>query len=71
MEAKTITVRPALGVLVRDPNTGQPIPREGMPVRLSDHRRATFYRRRIKDGDLVVVAPDSSTRRTPQPESEE
>ncbi|NDY41252.1 DUF2635 domain-containing protein [Dissulfurirhabdus thermomarina] len=45
-----IHVRPAPGRLVRDPVTHAPLPEEGALVEDS-----TYWRRRIRVGDVVVV----------------
>ena len=47
--------KPAPGRLVRDPDTGQPLPEGGAPVKLNSHRRRAFYARRKKDGDVIEV----------------
>ena len=47
--------KPTPGRLVRDPITGQPLPADGAPVNLSDHRRKQYYLRRLKDGDVVEL----------------
>ena len=50
-----IFVRPALGRRVLDPDTGLAIPPQGAQVPYT-----TFYARRLKDKDLLLVkgAPD-------------
>ncbi len=45
---KTRTVRAVPGRLVKDPETGLPVTNEAVTVPDS-----TFWRRRIKDGDVV------------------
>ncbi len=41
--------------LVRDPNDGTPLPAEGRDLPLT-----TFWRRRLRDGDVEIV-PDNDT----------
>lgn len=47
-------VRPAQpGAMIRDPHTRRPLPEEGGTV--SD---SNFWRRRLRDGDVVMVEGD-------------
>lgn len=46
-------LKPAPGRLVRDPITGQPLPETGALVNLRDPRRKAYFRRRLKDGDVI------------------
>ena len=46
----TIIVKPVAGVCVRDPETRQLVPADGLRV-----ERNTFWSRRIKEGAVVVV----------------
>jgi hypothetical protein len=48
-------VKPAPGLLVRDPTTKFPLPPEGREVVLS-----SYWQRRLKDGDVVPVPPPAS-----------
>lgn len=52
---ETLTVRPAEGRRVRLPGQADPIPPEGQAV-VAD----LFIRRRIADGDLVVLTDDAA-----------
>ena len=48
-----ITVKPMGDLIVMDPATKQPLPREGTAV-----MKDNYWRRRISDGDVeVVVSP--------------
>lgn len=47
----TVFVRPAQGVRIADPQTGQYLPEEGLLV-----PRSGFWLRRLKDGDVVESA---------------
>ncbi len=51
-----IFVRPRTGLTLRDPKTGRVLPPEGASV-VEDN----FWRRRICDGDVTVVAPTPGT----------
>ena len=44
----TMTVRPAVGLNIRDPETGNYLPESGQIV-----PRSSFWLRRLKDGDVV------------------
>ena len=52
MHQSNFYIRPAVGLTLRDPATGEPLPPEGglMP-------RSAFWLRREKDGDVVQAAP--------------
>lgn len=54
-----IKVKPAPDLQVRDPFTKQPLPADGAEVPAS-----TYWLRRIKDGDVLVVSSDTK----PQPQ---
>lgn len=43
-------IKPAAGLLVRDPQTKQPLPADGAAVELS-----SFWRRRLAAGDVVEI----------------
>lgn len=45
---ETITVKPAPGLVVRDPATRQALPAEGAEV-----PRNTYWMRRLRDGDVI------------------
>jgi len=55
-------VRPRPGFVVRDPETKQPVPAEGREVPAS-----TYWMRRVKDGDLELVADDDDQHRAGDP----
>lgn len=44
-------IRPADGMIVRHPETKQPIPADGIDV----DETSLFWNRRIRQGDVVVV----------------
>ena len=46
-------VKPKQGLLVRDPDTKQPLPPEGAEVQDTQH-----WRRRLADGDVVRVGAE-------------
>lgn len=48
MRAKLKPAKP--GLIVRDPKTRRPLPEEGREVNLD-----SFWRRRLRDGDVVEV----------------
>lgn len=48
----TVFVRPAHGVRIADPQTGQYLPEKGLLV-----PRSGFWLRRLKDGDVTVAEP--------------
>lgn len=62
----TVFVRPAPGVRIADPQTGQYLPEEGLLV-----PRSGFWLRRLKDGDVISSAPadgtDASAAKPPTP----
>lgn len=43
-------IRPAEGRTIRDPASGNPIPRDGVSV-----QENSFWSRRIKDGDVLLI----------------
>lgn len=47
---RTMQVKPASGLVVRDPGTLEPLPAEGGAVELT-----TYWQRRLRDGDVVEV----------------
>jgi len=47
----TVSVRPASGLKIRDPETGHYLPETGQIV-----PRTPFWLRRLKDGDVVECA---------------
>lgn len=49
-----IRIAPARGRMLRNPDTGERIPAEGALV-----RRSPYWRRRLQDGDAVLMPPDS------------
>lgn len=60
----TMYLKPAAGCLLRDPQTGEPVPQEGGFVPLGLNR--FYWLRRIKDGDAVQCpAPAAGKRRAP------
>lgn len=49
---KTMYVKPAEGLIVRDPVTGNPLPADG------DHvPRISYWLRRQADGDVITAKP--------------
>jgi hypothetical protein len=48
-----VFVKPKDGLIVRDPKTKVPIPVDGMNIALSG-KDGTYWRRRIKEGSLIV-----------------
>lgn len=60
-------VKPAPGKRVRDPQSRQHIPAEGMEVSATD----TYWVRRLQDGDVVVVKPAAKAAPTPAPKAKE
>jgi hypothetical protein len=46
-----IRIAPAQGRMLRNPDTGERIPAEGALV-----RRSPYWRRRLQDGDAVVLS---------------
>lgn len=50
-----IKIKPRKGLLIRDPKTRNPIPKEGAFVVLD-----TFWRRRLADGDVEKVETKKS-----------
>lgn len=54
MTARTLTLKPSPGLIVRDPKTGEPLPETGRDV--PDNG---YWQRRLRDGDVqLVTAPD-------------
>ncbi len=54
MSAATIRIKPAPGLIVRDPVTYRPLAVEGE----DKPRFSTYWRRRLRDGDVVLVASE-------------
>lgn len=53
MTARTLTVKPAPGLIIRDPRNGQPLPEAGGEVPDNGH-----WQRRLRDGDVLpITAP--------------
>lgn len=52
-------VKPAAGLVVRDPHTRQALPEGGAPVDTSD----LYWARRLNDGDVVRAAEPASDKR--------
>lgn len=53
-------LKPREGVLVRDPVTFNFLPEGGMLVDWTG-KIGRFYRRRVKDGDCIIVEPSKPT----------
>lgn len=53
---KKIFLKPAKGLKVRDPDRGDFLPDDGREVVLT-----TFWRRRLRDGDVVEAKTQSSS----------
>ena len=49
-----LNVKPVSGRLVRHPETGEPLPAEGLAV-----PRSPYWLRRLKDGDVTLATPDT------------
>ena len=49
-----LNVKPVSGRLVRHPETGEPLPAEGLAV-----PRSPYWLRRLKDGDVTPATPDT------------
>mgnify|MGYP001466192946 CR=1 FL=1 len=47
------------GLLIRDPNNRTTLPAEGAEVNLT-----RYYQRRINDGDVVIVQPAKSSKKS-------
>lgn len=58
MSTETIAVRPAKGLIVRDPGTGKALPATGAQV-----PKTAYWLRRLRDGDVVDTAAEK-----PEPE---
>ena len=56
----TLNVKPAPGLLVRDPDSRQPLPPEGAAVASS-----TFWHRRLADGDVLLLEDPARAGRNP------
>lgn len=62
--ANAVTVKPAPGMTVRNPQRGfQPLPPEGATVELDQ-----YFIHRLRDGDVVRVAPVSDPAPPASPE---
>lgn len=60
---KSTFVKPSEGLKVRDPLTKKALPVAGASVILS-----TYWRRRLKDGSVVLVKPTAEKTETPKPD---
>ena len=49
-----LNVKPVSGRLVRHPETGEPVPAEGLAV-----PRSPYWLRRLQDGDVPLATPDT------------
>ena len=62
-----IRVKPASGLVVRDPATKKPIPAEGARV-----QKCAYWNRRLKDGSVVIVGAEKRIEKKPdKPEKPE
>ncbi len=61
---KTLSVKPAEGRLVRDPETYEPIPAEGAKV-----PRTPYWIRRLADGDVIETKGTGSRRSSSKKDS--
>lgn len=58
----TIFIKPASGLLVRDPITHEPLPTGG-----ADKPRTSYWRRRLAAGDVIEAkAPKAPKKETPK-----
>lgn len=64
-EDRTLTLRPAPGITLVDPETGTAIPEAGATVPTS-----SYWRRRLKDGDAVLIAQAATTTPTKKTQKE-
>lgn len=55
----TLTIKPAKGVRVRDPDTGEHLDAAGATV-----PRNRYWLRRLKDGDVVETKPQKAAKAT-------
>lgn len=59
-------LKPAQGLIVRDPHTRQPLPAEGREVQLNE-----WWARRLRVGDVVEVQPTPAPLlRAPEPDED-
>ena len=59
MEQRKEFIKPAKGLLIRDPQTREQLPAEGKEVVMN-----TYWMRRINDGDVVIAkAPKKSKKK--------
>ena len=49
-----LNVKPVSGRLVRHPETGEPVPAEGLAV-----PRSPYWLRRLEGGDVTLATPDT------------
>lgn len=60
----TLLIKPVTGRRVMDPATRQRLPDEGLQLAI-DSPHATYWNRRIADGDVVVSKPTPSNLHKP------
>ena len=53
---ETLFIKPTAGRRVMDPATRQPLPADGLLL-ATDSPHATYWHRRIADGDVVATQP--------------
>lgn len=53
--SESVFVKPLKDLIVRDPKTKAPVPKEGMTVVLDGSMIGVYWRRQINDGSLIVV----------------
>lgn len=61
---ETMKVKPAEGLLVRDPVTREALPAKGGTV-----PRNAYWLRRLRDGDVIDAAPPAKESKPPKKES--
>ena len=54
---QTMYVKPAPGLRVRDPRTGQPLPAQGAETPVSG-----YWVRRLRDGDVLASRPPEAAK---------
>ena len=54
---QTMFVKPAPGIQVRDPRTGQPLPAPGAEIPVS-----SYWARRLRDGDVLTSRPPEAAK---------
>ena len=60
----SVYVKPAPGLIVRDPDTREPLPAAGAWV-----PRTTYWVRRLRDGDVAEAAPPPAEPEISDPKS--